>query len=1457
MSASNCNSSAEVQLGSLTPSYTDPHYLGLGRCGSFWASFSTTAVPMNQWVHIALTVSSTKQVNYYVNGSAAGSWNASARNLTIGPNITLGDNTYRRFNGMLDEVQIWNKQCSASEIQAIFSYPITGTASNLVAYWKFDEAEGIRVFDATTNHLDGTLVNRPLRLPSLWTPSVIVNGANPYTNDCHTTFSDPGAIPNILPVAVAAGNHHSLALRADGTVCGWGNGGSGQTNGVAAGNGVAMIAGGAAHSLALKVDGTVVAWGGNSDGQTNVPVRATNVVAIAAGPYHNLALKADGTVVGWGQTSYGKTNAPPAATNAVAVAAGCDHSLVLKADGSVIAWGDSSWSQTITPGVATNVVAIASGYYHNLALKADGSVVAWGRNLEGQTSVPAGATTGVVAIAAGANHSLALRFDGTVVGWGNNNYGQRNTAGLGTDVVAIAGGYWHSLALNRDGTVIAWGDNSSGQITVPTGLALSDLPVTVSGIVNTNGPGTYPLTYTATNALGFMASAMRTVNVTDTLPPSLTRLGPDPLTNECHAAFVDPGATASDACAGSLAVTTNSTVNPDAAGMYTIHYSATDPSGNCATNSRTVFILDTTPPMLTLLGDNPLVLTVGTLFVDPGVTATDLCDAAPSVATNGIVNTSLPGSYTITYTTIDLSGNSAQTNRTVMVEGLAIAVTTLPPTQVNSEGTNASATLNGMVNPDGRETFAWFEWGPSGQFSNLTTVSNVGNGSAATSLSADLTALTAGASYHYRLVASNSFGVTVGSSQCLGPLQIALQGSNPVFLLRSNSFTEPGFIVMDLCQPFAGTSNFTGAVDVNVAGTYLRSYSATNTLGWTATATRTVRVMPPLTTPVVYVSKNAPLISQENGSSWTNAFRELRDALAVVNPTSNNPIEIWVARGTYKPTAGTDREAAFVLKSGLTIRGGFAGNESVPEARLADGSWTVLNGDIGQPQLNGIDDSASPQNTALASDFDPLEPGFLDNCYHVIVGSNVTRVVLDRLYIVGGNANSTNYNDGELELMTGPTTSTNADASMHGETMLALERGVMGGGLCVTNSYDWPEDTNRWDLILTNCALINNNARGYGGAAAVREASIQLEKCLFLENCSGLDGGGFWGQNLRMAACGNSRFWLNQAGASGGGARFETLASLRDPFVDPLGLFSSREIIGLLNKGLGMIKMSKNALTATSFGNFVRGSLPFGTVSPWSGWTVGAVGSRLLAAYGVVLLAMSTADFIVWIYDAAGGEETEAEEWWRWFSGEFNLYATPGGWITLLGNIGAGAYDDLNDVEEQRLGLKHWQQCLYNAHPYATVVATEFYGNSAGSDGGGMDCMRDNVHWESCLFEGNVAVGNGGALASSSWNEPRLMNCVFYRNYATQGHSGMANAFHSRARILNCTWVENGAGTTNGFCIGSEFGSDVRVANSILWGNTNSAHPQGGADLFTATPETILLADTNTVSEYKKTPPPR
>src|SRR4029077_14956740 len=107
-------------------------------------------------------------------------------------------------------------------------------------------------------------------------------------------------------------------------------------------------------------------------------------------------------------------------------------------------------------------------------------------------------------------------------------------------------------------------------------------------------------------------------------------------------AFIDPGATASDTCAGSLAVTTNSNVNPNLPGSYTITYTATDPSGNSTTNTRTVVIRDTIAPVITVLGANPLTNECHTAFIDPGATAADTCAGSLTVTTNNPVDANTP-----------------------------------------------------------------------------------------------------------------------------------------------------------------------------------------------------------------------------------------------------------------------------------------------------------------------------------------------------------------------------------------------------------------------------------------------------------------------------------------------------------------------------------------------------------------------------------------------------------------------------------------------------------------------------------------------------------------------------------------------------------------------------------------------------------------------------------------------
>lgn len=277
-------------------------------------------------------------------------------------------------------------------------------------------------------------------------------------------------------IAIAAGRYHSLALKSDGTIVGWGDNSSGQAT-PPAGNNYIAIAAGYYHSIALKSDGSIVKWG-----NFVAPPAGNDFVAIAAGCFHSLALKSDGSIVGWGDNTYGQAT-PPAGNDYVAIAAGgYYHSLALKSDGSIVGCGsnymmadDGSlvWAGQATPPEGNDFVAISAGGYQSLAVKKDGSIVHWGHMSCSICQPPEPPAGNYIAVAAGAAHAVGLKSNGTVVQWGDDFF---DDPPGGSNYIAIAAGAsGHSLALNSTGSIVGWGQNNFGQADPPGGTTLSPI----------------------------------------------------------------------------------------------------------------------------------------------------------------------------------------------------------------------------------------------------------------------------------------------------------------------------------------------------------------------------------------------------------------------------------------------------------------------------------------------------------------------------------------------------------------------------------------------------------------------------------------------------------------------------------------------------------------------------------------------------------------------------------------------------------------------------------------------------------------------------------------------------------------------------------------------------------------------------------------------------------------------
>ena len=264
---------------------------------------------------------------------------------------------------------------------------------------------------------------------------------------------------------------------------------------------------------------------------------------------------------------------------------------------------------------------------------------------------------------------------------------------------------------------------------------------------------------------------------------------------------------------------------------------------------------------------------------------------------------------------------------------------------------------------------------------------------------------------------------------------------------------------------------------------------------------------------IIYVDADAT-VGANNGTSWPDAFLDLQLALDVAGPDDR----IWVAEGTYKPTAqhgGTgDRYRSFQMVNGVAIYGGF--DPTLDDIGWDDRDWennlTILSGDIGLPGDTS------------------------DNGYHVVhhpFGTHLDNTaVLDGFTITGGNANGAvpyNYGGGMYNEGVSPTLSN--------VTFVDNWAASRGGGM-----YNGSESL----PMLSDCTFTENSAAYSGGGMYNERASPTLTDCTFSGNFVEFYGGGMYNYDSSPTLT-NCTFVGNLAEQGGGGMiNFESTVKLTD-----------------------------------------------------------------------------------------------------------------------------------------------------------------------------------------------------------------------------------------------------------------------------------------------------------------------
>ncbi|AMS26063.1 hypothetical protein AEM51_02605 [Bacteroidetes bacterium UKL13-3] len=342
----------------------------------------------------------------------------------------------------------------------------------------------------------------------------------------------------------------------------------------------------------------------------------------------------------------------------------------------------------------------------------------------------------------------------------------------------------------------------------------------VFGTVNTTQVGYYTLKYIAADLYGNNSDTItRTVQVeVNQTGPSLSLNGSDSIAIEVYNSYTEQGATASSNSGSNLTslIVRTGLVDSTTLGTYFITYSITDQFGFNTTKQRKVVVMDTMlPSIVTNAGTSTITHQVGTPYMDP-IKVNDNYWKNITPTRTGVINPSIPGSYSLIYNAVDGSGNVAPTYFvTVVVKDL------VPPT-ISLRGEDPlTVDVYTSFNDPGVET-------SDNYYPNVTTVRT------------GLPAMNLLGNYLVTYTATDGAGNTANVTRLVKVVdriapEIELLGNNPFEQCRFKSFNEPGVKIKDNYWPDSLLQTLMvldlSKVDVTRPGYYFALYTVTDPSG--------------------------------------------------------------------------------------------------------------------------------------------------------------------------------------------------------------------------------------------------------------------------------------------------------------------------------------------------------------------------------------------------------------------------------------------------------------------------------------------------------------------------------------------------------------------------------------------------------------------------------------------------